>query len=118
MESLLAILIGALFAGAIYMMLRRCLIKLIIGLGLLAHACNLLIFSISSVVRGRAPIIEEGEKMVQGLVADPLPQALVLTAIVIGFGVTAFAIILIEQVFITIGTDDSNELNLKDTYDI
>ena len=116
MESLFAILIGALFAGAVYMMLRRCLIKLIIGLSLLAHACNLLIFAISTTVRGKAPLIEKGETFIKEGVADPLPQALVLTAIVIGFGVTAFTIILLEQVFQTIGVDDSKALNLKDTY--
>ena len=115
MESLLAILIGSLFAGAIYMILRRSIIKLIIGLVLLAHACNLLIFTIGTTIRGKAPLIAEGEKYIQETVADPLPQALILTAIVISFGVTAFAIILVEQVFQTIGTDDSNDLRACDT---
>jgi multicomponent Na+:H+ antiporter subunit C len=114
MEYLLAILIGGLFAGAIYMILRRNIIKLIIGLMLLAHACNLLIFTISTTVRGKAPLIEEGEKHIQDAVADPIPQALVLTAIVIGFGVSAFTIVLIEQVFQTTGTDDSKDLNVYD----
>jgi multicomponent Na+:H+ antiporter subunit C len=114
MESLFAILIGCLFAGAIFMMLRRSLIKLIIGLILLSHACNLLIFTISSTIRGKAPLIEEGQKNITEIVADPLPQALVLTAIVIGFAVMAFTIILIQQVFQTTGVDDSRNLNLKE----
>ena|SRR6056297_1045164 len=114
MESLLAILIGGLFAGAIYMILRRSIIKLIIGLILLAHAGNLLIFTIGTTIRGKAPLIAEGEKHIEETVADPLPQALILTAIVIGFGVTAFAIVLVEQVFQTIGTDDSNDLRACD----
>jgi len=114
MESLLAILIGGLFACSIYMILRRCIIKLIIGLGLLSHACNLLIFTIGSVVRGKAPLIEAGQKHLTESVADPLPQALILTAIVISFGVTAFAIVLIQQVYQTIGTSDSLELKSCD----
>ena len=114
MESLLAILIGSLFASAIFMILRRCIIKLIIGLSLLGHACNLLVFSVVATVRGKAPVIEEGQKYITEAVADPLPQALVLTAIVIGFGVTAFTIVLIQQVYQTIGTGDTNDLKVCD----
>jgi len=117
MESLLAILIGGLFACAIYMILKRHIIKLIIGLSLLAHACNLLIFVIGTTVRGKAPLIEEGAKQMYGPVADPLPQALILTAIVIGFGVTAFTIVLIQQVNQTIGVQDTDLLDTCDKID-
>jgi len=110
MESLLAILIGGLFASAIYMILRRSIIKLIIGLAFLSHACNLLIFTIGTTIRGHAPLIEEGQKHITERVADPLPQALILTAIVIGFGVTAFAIVLIRQVYQTVGVGDGELL--------
>jgi multicomponent Na+:H+ antiporter subunit C len=110
METLLAILIGGLFTCAVYMILRRSIIKLIIGLSMLAHACNLLIFTVAYTVRGKAPLIEEGEKYITDTVADPLPQALILTAIVIGFGVTAFTIVLIQQVYQTIGTGDAKKL--------
>lgn len=115
MESLLAILIGGLFAGAIYMILRRSIIKLIIGLSLLAHASNLLIFTIATVVRGKSPLIEESEKQITSNVADPLPQALILTAIVIGFGVTAFTIVLIRQVYQVVGKSDANKLTATDS---
>jgi len=114
METLLAILIGGLFSAAVYMMLRRSIIKLIIGLAMLSHACNLLIFAIGGVVRGKAPLIEEGQKYISGTVADPLPQALILTAIVIGFGVTAFTIVLIEQVYQTVGVGDADEIKESD----
>jgi multicomponent Na+:H+ antiporter subunit C len=110
MESLLAILIGGLFASAIYMILRRSIIKLIIGLAFLSHACNLLIFTIGTTIRGYAPLIEEGKKHITDKVADPIPQALILTAIVIGFGVTAFAIVLIRQVYQTVGVGDGELL--------
>ena len=114
METLLAILIGGLFSSAVYMMLRRSIIKLIIGLALLSHACNLLIFTIGGAVRGKAPLIEEGQKYITTNVADPLPQALILTAIVIGFGVTAFTIVLIEQVYKTTGAGDTDDLKNSD----
>lgn len=114
MEFLMAILIGGLFAGAIYMMLRRSIIKLIIGLSFLAHAANLLIFTIGRVMRAKAPLIEEGSKQLTEVVADPLPQALILTAIVISFGVTAFTIVLIQQVYQSVGVDDSDQLTASD----
>jgi len=115
MASLMAILIGSLFAAAIYMILRRSIIKLIIGLALLGHACNLLIFTVGGIVRGKAPIIDPGQNYITEVVADPLPQALILTAIVIGFGVTAFTIILIEQVYKKVHIDDANKLNETDS---
>jgi multicomponent Na+:H+ antiporter subunit C len=114
MEFLLAILIGGLFSAAIYMILRRSIIKLIIGLSFLAHAANLLIFTLGRVIRGKAPLIEEGSKHITETVADPLPQALILTAIVIGFGVTAFTIVLIQQVYQSVGVDDSDKLKASD----
>lgn len=115
MEILLAFVIGGLFAGAIYMILRRCVVKLIIGLALLSHASNLLIFTIGRLVRGKAPIIEDGVKQISETVADPLPQALILTAIVISFGLTAFVIVLIEQVYQVVGVDDVDKLRVTDS---
>lgn len=115
MEVLLSFVIGGLFSGAIYMILRRCLVKLIIGLSLLSHASNLLIFTIGRLTRGKAPIIEEGAKQINEAVADPLPQALILTAIVISFGLTAFVIVLIEQVYQIVGVDDVDKLKVTDS---
>jgi multicomponent Na+:H+ antiporter subunit C len=115
MEVLLAFVIGGLFAGAIYMILRRCVVKLIIGLALLSHASNLLIFTIGRLVRAKAPIIEDGARQISETVADPLPQALILTAIVISFGLTAFVIVLIEQVYQVVGVDDVDKLRVTDS---
>ena len=60
MEIALAVLMGFLYASGVYMILRRSLVKLIIGLALLGHATNLLIFSIGDLVRGEPPLIAEG----------------------------------------------------------
>lgn len=114
MEFLMAILIGILFSAALFMILRRSIIKLIIGLLFLSHAVNLLIFTMGRLTRGKAPLIDEGSKSITEAVADPLPQALVLTAIVIGFGVTAFAIVMIQRVYNSAGVDDSDKLQASD----
>lgn len=115
MEIVLAITVGGLYAAGIYMMLRRNVVKLLIGLGLLSHAANLLIFTAGGVVRGRVPVVPTGEMRPLATVADPLPQALILTAIVISFAVLAFAIGLIYRTYQTLGTDDLDELKATDT---
>ncbi len=115
MELLLAITIGLLYASGIYMMLRRNVVKLLIGLGLLSHAANLLLFTAGGLVRGRVPVIPAGETQPLTIVADPLPQALILTAIVISFAVLAFALVLIYRTYQTLGTDDLDELKATDT---
>lgn len=116
MEIVLAILIGILYAAGFYMMMRRSIIKLIIGLILLSNAANLLIFTVSGITRGTPPIIPEGSQAMTGSFADPVPQALILTAIVIGFGVQAFAIVLIKKVFQRTGTDDLDDLKSTDSF--
>jgi multicomponent Na+:H+ antiporter subunit C len=104
-EPWLAAVIGALYATGVYMMLRRSAVKLLLGIALLSHATNLLVFSAAGVVRGRPPIVPE-DGAAAAAVADPLPQALVLTAIVIGFGVLAYAATLVHRVHQETGADD------------
>jgi multicomponent Na+:H+ antiporter subunit C len=109
-ELILAILIGMLFAAALYTMLRRSIVRLAIGLTLLGHAANLLIFTVSGVSRTGPPIVEEGRQTTLLGSSDPVPQALILTAIVISFGVLAFLLVLVKRVYQTIGTDDSDQM--------
>ncbi len=98
---LLAIAVGSLFASGTYMILRRGQIKLILGLALLSHGVNLLLFGSGRLTEGRPPIFvhisDYTETIVWNLPADPLPQALILTAIVISFGITAFVIVLVNR---------------------
>ena len=82
--------------------------------GLAHKGVNLLIFSMGGFSRGLPPLIGEGEKALTGSFADPLPQALILTAIVIGFGVQAFAIVLLKKVYDSVGTDDIQVINTTD----
>lgn len=99
---------GGLFGAGVYLMMRRSIVKLIIGLGLVGHAGNLLVFATSRVVRARPPIVEEGSQGLTQPHADPLPQALILTAIVIGFSVLAFMMVLASRVYKALGTDDTD----------
>jgi multicomponent Na+:H+ antiporter subunit C len=114
MTLILAVLVGVLYGAGIYMILRRSLVKVIIGLIFLGHAANLLIFSVGRITKGIPPFIPEGSNTILEPFADPLPQALILTAIVIGFGVQAFAIVLFKRAFKNVGTDDLDEMNYTD----
>jgi multicomponent Na+:H+ antiporter subunit C len=113
MIYLLAVVIGALYSAGFYMMMRRSLLKLVIGLALLSHATNLLIFTVSGVSRGRPPLLDGGVVPTME-VADPLPQALILTALVISFGVLAFALALVQRTYESVGTDDLDEMRTTD----
>jgi multicomponent Na+:H+ antiporter subunit C len=117
MEFTLALVVGVLYTAGFYMILRRSIVKLIIGLGLLGHAANLLIFTAGRVTRANPPVISEHAETLLPPFADPLPQALILTAIVIGFGVQAFAIVLIKRLYQTVDTDDFNQMRSTDRYD-
>jgi multicomponent Na+:H+ antiporter subunit C len=111
MEIILAIIVGLLYASGIYLMLRRSLVKLVIGLVLLGNGVNLLIFLLGGLVRGKPPIIPGDASVLGQIYADPVPQALILTAIVISFGLQSFAIVLIKRAYIVVGTDDLDKIH-------
>lgn len=104
----MAILTGVLYTAGVYMILRRSILKFIIGIIFLSNATNLLVFLSAGLLSGGPPFTE-GREAVEGL-ADPLPQALVLTAIVIGLGVVAFALALKYKYFEITGSDDLDEV--------
>lgn len=116
MEILLAIMVGTLYAAGIYMILRRSLVKLIIGIILLGNGANLLIFLLGRIAKGQPPIIPAESKVFLEAYTDPLPQALILTAIVISFGLQSFAIILVKRAHKVVKTDDLDEMNTTDEY--
>jgi multicomponent K+:H+ antiporter subunit C len=100
-EILLASSIGVLVAAGIYLMLRGRTFPVVLGLSMLGYAVNLFLFGMGRIEIGKPPIIQDGVMQY----TDPLPQALVLTAIVIGFGMTAFAITLAVKGFVVLGND-------------
>jgi multicomponent Na+:H+ antiporter subunit C len=109
-EGLLAVMAGVLYGTGIYLMLRRRLAQLIIGIGLLSHGSNLLILTAAGVTRGRPPLAAAAAAPFTAPFADPVPQSLILTSIVIGFGVLAFALVLAHRVHRSAGTDDIDEI--------
>lgn len=115
MEILLALVIGGLYASGIFMLLRPNPMKLIIGLGVLSNAVNLLIFSVAGLIRWSPPLIEEGARTLQKPSADPLPQALILTAIVISFAVLAFTLVLFRRAAETSGLESLDDMRTTDT---
>lgn len=95
----MAIAVGVLFASGVYLLLQRSPIRLVLGLGLITHGVNLLLFSTSGLRRGLPPIIMDKAAFAGDIsqFVDPLPQALILTAIVISFGVTSFMVALVNR---------------------
>lgn len=101
MEALLSMMIGVMTACGIYLMLRGRTFPVVLGLTLLSYAVNVFLFAMGRLTIGQPPIIREGVTQY----ADPLPQALVLTAIVISFGMTAFTIVLALKARAELGND-------------
>lgn len=106
----LAILVAGLFAAGCYCLLRRSLTRVIIGLILVGQAANLVVFTSGGLTRQEPAFIEASAKVPEPGIADPLPQALVLTAIVIAFGILAFVLALAQRTYRSTGIDDVNEL--------
>jgi multicomponent Na+:H+ antiporter subunit C len=117
MEIVLCFLTGILFSVGLYFIMHRHFFKLILGLMLFGLATNLFIFVIGRLTRGGSPLIPDDQVAAVEPFADPLPQALLLTAIVIGFSIQAFAIVLIKRVYGAFGTADLDEMNKTDKID-
>src|SRR5690349_22233110 len=92
MEMIFAIAIGVLAGSGVWLLLRPRTFQVVMGLSLLSYAVNLFIFGMGRLAVGRPPILN-GENADPALYADPVPQALVLTAIVIGFATTALLLV-------------------------
>ena len=101
MEGLIALSVGLLTGCGIYLLLRARTFPVVLGITLLSYAVNLFLFAMGRLTVGLPAIIEPGRQRF----ADPLPQALVLTAIVIGFGMTAFVVVLALRARAELGND-------------
>ena len=95
MELVVAIAIGVLAGSGVWLLLRPRTFQVIIGLSLISYAVNMFIFSMGRLRADAAPILETGSAGNLTQYTDPLPQALVLTAIVIGFATTALFLVVL-----------------------
>lgn len=111
-------MIGVLYGSGVYMLLRRSMVKLIIGIMLLGNGANLLIFLLGRITKGKPPVIDQVSRVFTDIYADPIPQALILTAIVISFGLQSFAIVLLKRVYALVNSDDLDDLNTPEEEDL
>ena len=114
-ETPLILLDGLFFAAAIYLMLSRHIIRILIGVALLGNAVNLLLFVAGRVTREVPPVIS-GDTL-PASAANPLPQALILTAIVISFSFFAFLMVLGYRAWQTLKTDDTTGMRFAEPAD-
>jgi multicomponent Na+:H+ antiporter subunit C len=114
-ETPLILLDGLFFAAAIYLMLSRHIIRILIGVALLGNAVNLLLFVAGRVTREVPPVITSD--VLPATAANPLPQALILTAIVISFSFFAFLMVLGYRAWQTLRTDDTTGMRFAEPAD-
>lgn len=114
METALAVLVGLFFAASFYMILSKKLIRILLGLGILSNAVNLLLFTAGRIVREAPPVIAYGEYAPPAGAANALPQALILTAIVIAFSFFAFLLVLVFRAYQDLGTDDTEAMRVAE----
>ncbi|SDN44718.1 Na(+)/H(+) antiporter subunit C [Alkalicoccus daliensis] len=106
MEILMIFTSGIIIAVATYLFLTRSLLRVVFGVVMLSHGVHLLILTLSGLQTGAPPLLTENADAY----TDPLPQAVILTAIVISFGMTAFLLVLAYRTYQDHGTDDLEEL--------
>ena len=113
METLFVLLVGLFLAAAIYLILSRALIRMMVGIVLLGNAVNLLIFVAGRLTRATPPILP-GASVSPIPMANALPQALILTAIVIGFAMFAFLVVLAFRAYQALDADDTDRMRLAE----
>ena len=117
MIVVLSVILGILFASSLYLMLHRSFFKLIVGVYLFGYATIFFLFTIAGITKNSPPLIKNTENLNLEALADPLPQALTLTAIVISIGVQLFVIILLKKVYENVHTEDLDNLQSTDKLD-
>ncbi len=113
----MSIVIGVCYACAIFLLLQKRLLQIIIGISLLGHSTNLLIFVASGLHGSTLPIIPQGAETLPASAVDPLPQALILTAIVIGLALFGFSLALAYRCMAVLGHDDIDQITHTDSLD-
>ena len=113
MEIVMTIVSGILIAVSVYLMLSRSILRIVIGTAILSHGVHLMLLTMGGLKGGAAPLLgQEAEAY-----TDPLPQALILTAIVIAFGVTSFLLVLAYRSYQELKTDDMDKLRGNENHE-
>lgn len=106
MEILMSVVIGIIFAVSVYLLLSNSIIRVILGTLLISHGVHLMLITMAGLQRGGPPLLH----LPIDSFTDPLPQALILTAIVIAFGVTSFLLVMAYRTYQEHKTDDLEDL--------
>lgn len=113
----MTLLVGLFFVVAIYLFLSKQIIRILLGVAILGNAVNLLIFTSGRLTREIPPILSDGSASIVPVTANPLPQALILTAIVISFSFFAFLLVLGFRAYQELQTDDTEEMRFAEPPD-
>ena len=114
MEPVFAVVVGIFFASAVYLMLSKYIVRILLGIAILGNAVNLLLFTSGRLTREVPPIITAGLDTLPPGTANPLPQALILTAIVISFSFFAFLLVLTYRAYQDLKTDNTDEMRVAE----
>ena len=106
MEILIIVLAGILIGASVYLMLSKSLLRIILGTGILSHGILLMLLTMGGLKRGGIPVLDDSVQQY----ADPLPQAMLLTVIVITFALTAYMLVVAIRVYRELDTDDVEQL--------
>ncbi|KQV37337.1 cation:proton antiporter [Rhizobium sp. Root73] len=118
MEPVFAVLTGIFLAVAVYLLLSKFIIRILLGVAILGNAVNLLLFTSGRILREVPPVIGAGLDVPAGVTANPLPQALILTAIVISFSFFAFLLVLSWRAYSVLGTDNTDIMRVAEPDDV
>lgn len=113
-EFALSALIGLFFAVSIYLILSKAIIRMLLGITILGNGVNLLIFTLGRITREVPPIVPDGLLQPETMTANPLPQALILTAIVIGFALFTFLLVLGYRAYQELDADNTDNMRLAE----
>lgn len=106
METFITIIAGILFTVGTYLILNKNLLRVILGITIFSHATHLMLIATSGLKKGAPPLLGENAASY----TDPVPQALILTSIVISFALTAFLLVLGYRTYVELGTDNMKQL--------
>lgn len=110
METFMTLIAGVLFTIGVYLVLSKSLIRIILGTSVFSHGVHLMLLAVSGLKKGSVPLL--GEQAAS--YTDPLPQALILTSIVISFALTALLLVVGYRTYVEIGTDNMEQLRGRD----
>lgn len=114
MHPWLVLVIGVMLAAAVFLLLQRHLLRQVFGVMMLGASCNLFILVSGRISRDNLPLVPDGADALVAPYANPLAQALILTAIVISFGLTAFTLVLVYRAYKATGSADTDDLSKEE----